>query len=86
MEKDLNEKLSKIEEEIKELPEKAQRAIYWIIKNFDFVEEMCQDSDMTNEEIEKYKENAIEKEDYIALALLCVAKMYRKRSSETMEQ
>lgn len=86
MEKDLNERLAKIEKEIEELPEKAQWAIHWIVKNFDFVDEMCKEADMTEEEIEKYKKDAIEKEDYIALSLLYIAKIYKKRSFETIDQ
>ena len=41
---------------------------------------------MTYEEIQKQKENAREKEDYIALALLCVAEAHRKKDLEAMEQ
>ena len=32
MEKDLNEALVRIENEMKKLPEKAQWAIYWVVK------------------------------------------------------
>ena len=79
MEKDLNEALVRIENEMKKLPEKAQWAIYWVVKNFNPVIEMCKESHMTDEEIKKYREIAREKEDYIALALLCVAEMYKNR-------
>ena len=82
MEKDLNEKLVKIEKEIKELPKKAQWAIYWIVENFDFVIEVCKESNMTNEEIQKYKKYAREKEDYIMLALLCIAETYKNGDPE----
>ncbi|WP_027630696.1 hypothetical protein [Ruminiclostridium cellobioparum] len=86
MENSKNEYLVKIEEAIKELPNKAQNAIYWIITHFEFVEEMCKNPEMTNEEIEEYKEEAKAKEDYIMLALLCAAQTYKENSNETTEQ
>lgn len=85
MEKSRNESLAKIEEVINELPEKAQKAIYWTIAHWDFVEDLCKNPGLTNEEIEKYKEDARIKEDYIMLALLGVAQTYIK-SDETTEQ
>lgn len=84
MEKELNEKLVGIENEIKELPERAQRVICWIVKNLNLVTEMCKEEYMTDEEIEKYMEIAKEKEDYSVIALLCVAKEYKNRDDETM--
>lgn len=48
MEKDKDERLSKIEEAIKELPEKAQQAMCWTIAHLYFVEEMCKNPEMTN--------------------------------------
>lgn len=88
MDKDLNERLVDvdIEKEIKVLPERAQRAIYRIIENLDFVVAMCKETEMTDEEIEKYRIIAREKEDYMLLALLCVAKMYKNSGFETTEQ
>lgn len=85
MEKNKDERLAKIEEAIKELPEKAQQAMYGLIAHWDFVIEMCKNPEMTNEEIEKYKEDARAKEDYIMLALLCATQTYNN-SDETMEQ
>ena len=86
MERDFNEKWIEIENEFQKLPEKAQRAIYWIVEHFDFVEKMAEKSDMTYEEIQKQKENAREKEDYIALALCCVAEAHQKKDLDAMEQ
>lgn len=84
MEKEFHE-WAEFEKEMKKLPEKAQQAIYWVVKNFDFVMELCKKSDMTVEEIEKHREDAREKEDYIALALLLVAEMYKSKGPEAME-
>lgn len=86
LKQDLNEEAVRIENEVKKLPEKAQRAIYWVVENFNLVIEMCKESEMTEEEIEKYREIARKKEDYITLALLCVAKMYKNRGFETVKQ
>ena len=55
------------------------------MENFDFVEKMAEKSDMTYEEIQKQKENATQREDYIALALLCVVQARREKDAETME-
>ena len=68
MEIDRKEALDRIEKEIKELPEKAQRAIYWVVKNYGLVTKICKEPEMTNEEIQACKETAREKDDYIALA------------------
>lgn len=85
MEKDMDGRLKKIEETIKELPEKAQKAIYWTIAHWNFVEELCKNPGMTNEEIEKWRDDARVKEDYIMLALLGVAQTYIN-SDETSGQ
>ena len=77
MEKDLDENRIKIEEELKKLPEKAQRAICWTIENLDFVVDMCRESEMTCEEIEMYKNEAIEKEDYVLFLILHITEMYK---------
>lgn len=86
IENNKEEYLAKIEEAIKRLPEKAQAAICWIINHYDFAEEMCKNPEMTNEEIEKFKEDAKAKEDYIMLALLCAAQTYQNNGNETTKQ
>lgn len=86
MEKDLNEERARIENEIKKLPEKAQYAIRWVVKNFNLVAEMCRKWEMTDEELKQYENNARKKEDYVSLVLLCAAEIYKKSGFETMEQ
>ncbi|MCI8589173.1 MAG: hypothetical protein HFE77_00425 [Clostridiales bacterium] len=78
MEKNENEELIKLEKEIKNMPEGAQRAICWIIDNLDFVIDMCKDSDITDEELDKHKRIAWEKKDYMAFFLLCITKICKK--------
>ena len=85
MEKDCKERWAKMEQEIQKLPEEAQRAIGWIVEHFDFVEKLWEQSDMTDEEIQKQKEKATQREDYLALALLCVAQARRKKDPEAFQ-
>ncbi len=65
MEKNINNSIAKMEEAIKSLPEKAQEAICWVIMHLDFVEKMCKNLEMTDEELKKHKEDAKEKGDYL---------------------
>ena len=83
MEKNKDERSAKIEEAIKELPEKARQAMYGIIAHWDFVVEMCKNTKMTNEEIEKNKEYARAKEDYTMLALLCATQTFNSNDETT---
>lgn len=77
MENELDEKWNRVKEELENLPEKARRAIYWVIKNWDFVIEICKESNMTYEEIETNKKKAKEKEDYVLFVLLHITEMYK---------
>ncbi|MCI8332812.1 MAG: hypothetical protein HFE78_08315 [Clostridiales bacterium] len=79
MEKNENEELARLEEEIKNLPGRAQQAICWIIENIEFVMDMCKECDMTDEKMEEYERMAAEKEDYMALFLLCIAKKCKNK-------
>lgn len=86
MEKDKNEGLIEIEKTIGEMPEKKQKAIYWILSEWEVVEKICKSSKMTNEEIENYKKKAREKEDYTMLGLLCAAQAYRDGTVKQTDQ
>jgi len=87
MKKNRDELLAKIEESIKELPEKAQEAICWLIIHLDEVQEICKDCTMTENEIKKHKEYAKIKENYIVLALLCAVQTYsNNKPSEQQNQ
>lgn len=79
MEKELHEKWIEIKEKIKSLPEKVQLAICWVIKNFDLATKLCKESNMTYEEIEECRKRAMEKEDYLLIALLHLAKAYKDK-------
>ncbi|MCI8331346.1 MAG: hypothetical protein HFE78_00755 [Clostridiales bacterium] len=81
MEKEFNRDIDEMVEEIGKLPYKEQQAIGWLINNFDLVEEICKDSALTMQEIEQHKKIAAEKEDYVTLALLCAAEVYKNKRS-----
>jgi len=76
MEKSREEMAAELEAAIRELPEKAQGAICWIIRNYSLVEGMCKNSEMTNEEIEAYIEKAKAEDNELMLALLYLAQTY----------
>ena len=81
MKKSEKKQLEKLQEEINKLPIRAQQTICCLIDNFDFVQEICKDSEMSDEEIKKQEEIAEKKKDYMALALLCAVKVYKNKTS-----
>ena len=66
-------------EKMKELPPEGQSAMLFVIKNFDLIEKMCEKSDMTDEEIQKWTETAKAKKDHIMSALLTFAQVYKEK-------
>lgn len=59
------EKIEKLSGEIIKLPPEEQRAMNFMIKNFDIIKKMCENSGMTNEEINERMEKAKMSGDYI---------------------
>ena len=86
MNKDGKEYRLEIIEMIKEMPVREQSAIIWTIKNFKFVKNMCENPEMTEDEIQRFKKDAIAKEDYLMLSLLCAAETFKNSGSETEKQ
>lgn len=70
--------LNELGTEIDALPREKKRAVVWIIKNFDLAVEMCGNSSFSDEEIQRRKEEAAEKEDHLGRALLCLCQALRK--------
>ncbi len=66
-------------EKVKQLSPEDQTAIVFLIKNFDLVKKMCENSGMTDEEIQKRIAIAKEKHDHIMLALLTAAQMFNEK-------
>lgn len=69
---ELEFKLNELETEIEALPGEKKRAVIWVIENFDLAVEMCGNSSFSDEEIQRCKEEAAEKEDHLRRALLCL--------------
>lgn len=70
------ELIKKIEDGIKALPKKGQRAICRIITHMNIVEEICKKSEMPVAEIERRIKKAKSKKDYMTLALLYISEKY----------
>lgn len=51
----------------------------FMIKNFDIIKKMCENSGMTNEEINERMEKAKMSGDYILLGLLCAAHVFNDK-------
>lgn len=83
MKKSSNNEL--FEKELEGLPPKAQQAICWIAENFDAVLQLCKEPDMTEQEIKKQIVKAAEKDDYLAVALLSIAQMYKDKECEAQQ-
>lgn len=75
---ELESKLNELETEIEALPGEKKRAVIWVIENFDLAMEMCGNSSFSDEEIQRRKEEAAEKEEHLRRALLCLCQALRK--------
>lgn len=71
--------IEQIVEKMNELPPEGQSAMLFVIENFDLIEKMCEKSDMTDEEIQKWTEKAKAKNDHILLALLTFAQVHKEK-------
>ena len=52
-----------------ELPYEIQQIIFWSVKNIKLIKEMCKNSEMSLEEINKNIETALKKQDYFTYVL-----------------
>ncbi len=82
MKEDNKNLIDEMIEKMKELPPEGQSAMLFVIENFDLIKKMCEKSDMTDEEIQKWTEKAKAKDDYIMLALLTFAQVYKDKRSK----
>lgn len=73
------EKIEKLAGEIIKLPPEGQGAMDFMIKNFDIIKKMCENSGMTNEEINERMEKAKMSGDYILLGLLCATQVFNDK-------
>lgn len=75
--KDVNQRIEEVAKQLEKLPFEAQKAIWWLIKNIEFVEAISLEKKMTEAEIVKFIEDARKRKDYIMLAMV----LYNKLSS-----
>ncbi len=76
MKKSKDEMIDEIITNIKKMPPENQKAVAFIIENYDLIKKMCEKNDMTEEEIQKRLIQAKETNDYILLALLTAAQVF----------
>ena len=67
-----------LEKQIRSLPEIEQKAICWLINNIEIAEQLAEGEKMTEGEIKRLTQTAIEKDDYVMLALV----LYKKNKVE----
>lgn len=66
-------------EKIKQLSPENQKAMIFFIENSDLVKKMCENSEMTDEEIQKRLAIAKENHDHIMLALLIAVQVFNEK-------
>lgn len=76
MEKNTEELFKEIIANIEKLPPENQKAVAFIIENYDLIKKMYEKNDMPEEEIQKRLIQAKKTNDYILLALLTAAQVF----------
>ena len=76
MEKNNEEMFKEIIANIEKLPPENQKAVAFIIENYDLIKKMYEKNDRPEEEIQKRLMQAKETNDYILLALLTAAQVF----------
>ncbi len=59
-----------------ELPQEMQCAVLWILEHIDIVDYLAQGEDTQEREIEDLIQKAIEKKDYLMVAMLVYKRVY----------
>ena len=78
MEKHKDKLIKTLIEKFDKLPQDRQKAVIFVIENFDLIKKMCENSEMTNDEIKKRLKTAEENGDYIMLGLLAAVQVFNK--------
>lgn len=76
--KEKEQSIKYIVEHIKSLPKELQWAICWAIENIELVNQLTEGEKMTEIEIEKFTQTALEKKDYIMLVIV----LYKQRKDQ----
>ncbi len=71
----LDQRIEEVAKQLEKLPFEAQKAIYWLIKNIEFVEAISFEKKMSEAEIVKFIEDARKSKDYIMLAIVLYNKV-----------
>lgn len=75
------ETIDKLVGEIEKLPPEGQRTMAFMIRNFDIIKGMCENSGMTDEEINERMKKAKASGDYMLLGLLCAAQAFNDNNT-----
>ena len=77
MEEKRGNEIWKLFQELWELPEEPKKALFDTLCSFPFVLEICENSNISEEEIEQYLKDAAARKDYRLLALFCIIQVYQ---------
>lgn len=72
------EQITKLAETIKILPVKLQEALFWAVENYEVLQEMGKQSELTLEEIQKFKADALAEKSYAEFLLLQITECVKK--------
>ena len=76
MEKNKEKLINELIEKIGELPPNGQKAVVFVIENFDLIKKMCENSGLSENELDKQMKKAQETDDYVLLALSAAARVF----------
>lgn len=84
--KEKEEQNKNIEELIQALPDEMQSAICWLIHNIEIADQLSEGERMTDEEIERLTQRALDRKDYVMLALVKYKQTKDQKEAEDKEQ
>lgn len=84
--KEREEQIKNIEELIKALPDEMQKAICWLIQNIEIADQLSEGERMTDEQIEQFTQRALDRKDYVMLALVKYKQSKDQMEAENKEQ
>lgn len=84
--KEREEQIKNIEELIKALPDEMQTAICWLIQNIEIADQLSRGERMADEQIEQFTQRALDRKDYVMLALVKYKQSKNQMEAENKEQ
>ena len=79
MKKNKDRLIDELMKKISQLPPDRQKAVCFIIDNFDIIKKMCENSEMTDEDIQNRLAKAEENNDCITAALLAAVRLFNEK-------